>query len=125
LVVTASVDDGNFMQLGDTIIVGGDTEDGWKHYTIPLDKYKDSKYICFSFNGFTNGYSDVIYLDNIVVGNATETSIKNTENNGKLIKNVTYYDISGNKIMIPGKGIYIKSVTYDDGTTNYIKFINK
>lgn len=125
MVIKVSAEDGDYVQLGDTLVVGDTNEDGWKHYTIPLDNYKDSKYLCFTFEAFTNGYLDVVYVDNIVVGNATETSIKNTENNGKLIKNVTYYDISGNKIMIPGKGIYIRSVTYDDGTTNYIKFINK
>ena len=125
VVVKVSAEDGDYEQLGDTLVVGGANEDGWKHYTMPLDKYKDSKYICFALNGFTSGYLDVIYVDNIVVGNATETSIRNTDNNGKLIKNITYFDINGNKTMVPGKGVYIKSVTYDDGTTNHIKFINK
>jgi hypothetical protein len=125
IVVKASVDDDDFVQLGDTIIVGGDTEDGWRHYTISLDKYKDSKYICFMFNGFTNGYSDVIYLDNIVVGNAIETSINNTEKDMMGIKNVNYYDLSGKMITNPGKGIYIKAVTFRDGTKKYVKYMNK
>jgi hypothetical protein len=125
IVVKASVDDDDFVQLGDTIIVGGDTEDGWRHYTISLDKYKDSKYICFMFNGFTNGYSDVIYLDTIVVGNAIETSINNTEKDMMGIKSINYYDLSGKMITNPGKGIYIKAVTFGDGTKKYIKYINK
>jgi len=125
LVVNASVDDSDYVQLGDTIIVGGDNEDGWKHYTISLDKYKNSKYMFLSFNGFTNGHSDVIYLDNIVVGDATETSINNTDKDTKLIKSINYYDLSGKMINIPGKGIYIKTVTFDDGTKIHIKYINK
>ena len=125
VVVKVSAEDGDYEQLGDTLIVGGDTEDGWKHYTISLDKYKDSKYICFMFNGFTNGHSDVIYLDNIVVGNEIETSINSTETDLTKIKSMNYYDLSGKMVTNPGKGIYIKVVTFSDGTKKVYKNVNK
>lgn len=125
VVVKVSSMDGSLEQLGDTLIVGGDAEDGWKNYTLSLDKYNDSKYIYLCFEAYTDGYADVVYLDNIMVGNETETGINGIGANGKSIRLVNYYDLSGKEVIIPRKGVFIKTTTYEDGTKESRKVVMK
>jgi hypothetical protein len=117
--------DGNMEQLGDTIVVGGSNEDGWKHYTLSMDKYKDTKYLYISFEAYTDGHSDVIYLDNVVVGNETETGINSVGTDEKAVKLVNYYDLDGREVVVPGRGVFIKTTTYKDGTKKSMKFVNR
>lgn len=125
VVVKVSSMDGEPEQLGDTLVVGGDSEDGWKHYTLSLDKYKDSKYIYISFEAFTDGHSDAIYLDNVVVGNEVETGINHLDSDGKAIKSINYFDLEGRQVLVPGNGVFIKTILYEDGTRKNVKVVMK
>lgn len=49
----------------------------------------------------------------------------NSIETGSKIKAVKYYDLSGRTVAEPSKGIFIKAVTYDDGTTKTTKLIKK
>lgn len=44
------------------------------------------------------------------------TGVKITDANVKQIKSVEFYDLSGRKVSNPTKGIYMRTVTYSDGT---------
>ena len=44
------------------------------------------------------------------------TGVKMTDANVKQIKSVEFYDLSGRKVSNPTKGIYLRTVTYSDGT---------
>ena len=125
VVVKVSSMDGDLEQLGDTIVVGGDNEDGWKHYTLSLDKYKDAKYLYLDFEAYTDGHNDVVYLDNVVVGNETETGINSVDTDGKTVKLINYYDLDGREVLMPGKGVFIKTTIYKDGTKKNVKFVNR
>jgi hypothetical protein len=124
VVVKVCANDGDLEQVGDTIIVGGDTEDGWKEYTLSLDKYKDADYFYIDFEGLTSGHSDIIFLDNIQVA-VDATAINGLNDNGKAIRSTVYYDLNGRIISTPAKGVFIKSVTFEDGTMQNVKIVKK
>ena len=44
------------------------------------------------------------------------TGIANTFDNGQ-VESVSYYDLSGRKVLLPNGGVYIKSVNYKNGKT--------
>jgi len=41
------------------------------------------------------------------------------------MKNVTYTDLSGRKIATPTSGVYVKSVTYADGSVKVMKVVKR
>ncbi|MDO4161080.1 MAG: hypothetical protein Q4D41_11540 [Prevotellaceae bacterium] len=67
--------------------------------------------------------SNIVYY-NVETGDIT-TGIKSVEGTNGDVKSVKYIDLSGRMVSNPDKGIYIKSITYSDGTTKNVKVINK
>lgn len=65
------------------------------------------------------------------VFNSCKSSLKgiassvNSIETGSKIKAVKYYDLSGRTVAEPSKGMFIKAVTYDNGTTKATKLIKK
>lgn len=68
---------------------------------------------------------EVLNSNKVKVGENTATGISKTEAAEGDIKSVNYYDASGRKVAIPSKGMYIKSVTYKDGTVKNTKSVRK
>jgi hypothetical protein len=62
--------------------------------------------------------SNIIYYDATGINNATAATAKD-------VKSVTYTDVSGRKVSNPVRGLYIKTETYTDGTTNNSKVLVK
>ena len=44
------------------------------------------------------------------------TGIKGTTES-RTVDSVSYYDLSGRKVLVPNGGVYIQSIRYKDGTT--------
>lgn len=119
LKVYVHADDGADELVGD-YVVGGSTEDGWRQYEVPLSAYKTAQHISLAFYGYTDGHSDVIYLDNITVERGVPSNVAETIG-GKAIKSVSSYDLSGRRISSNAKGVLINRTTYTDGTTSTVK----
>lgn len=75
---------------------------------------------------FYNG-AGVLHNSNVVWFNVgAATAINNIQGDHSGIKGVAYYDLSGRQVNAPKQtGIYIKEVTYADGTKKGVKFIKK
>lgn len=71
LVVEASADNGDFIELTDEIHVSGAPENGWKRYVLPLDDFKGTKGLRLGFKGISGGVNNV-HLDNIVVADESD-----------------------------------------------------
>lgn len=124
VMVYARPDDGEF-ELAGEYVVGSDTEEGWKQYEVKLDKYAGASHISFVFYGFTGGYQDIIYLDNIEMERGTASGISDIGADGKAVKDIKYYDVSGRETNGTVKGINIRVVTYTDGSTSTQKVMVK
>lgn len=122
--VYARPDDGDLELIGN-FVVGSDTEEGWKQYEIPLDKFAGASHISFVLYGYTGGYQDVIYLDNIEMVKGTASGISSVGDKGKTVKSIRYYDVSGRETTGSAKGVTIRTVTYTDGTTSTQKILVK
>ena len=62
-------------------------------------------------------------MDNISVESSTSTAISDIESEDKIIQRVNYYDLSGKSVIVPGKGVFVKTITYTDGSKKSIKVI--
>lgn len=120
VLVYARVDDGQFQEIGRYQIAEKDGEEGWKKYSIELSSIKEGHFISFGFYAYTDGYQECIYLDNINVGDET-TGIKDIQSDGKDIERINWHDLNGRSIIAPSKGVYIKTITYTDGSKKSIK----
>lgn len=120
VLVYARVDDGQFKEIGRYQVAEKDGEEGWKKYTIDLSNFKDNNFISFGFYGYTAGYQECIYLDNINVGDET-TGINQTEANDKDIERINWYSLDGRSVIAPNKGVFIKTITYTDGSKKSMK----
>lgn len=119
--VYARVDDGSFAEIGRFKVAEENGEEGWKKYTIDLGAYKDNNFISFGFYAYTGGHLECIYLDNISVEASTSTAISDAVTGGKTIQRVNYYDLSGKNVIAPAKGVFIKTITYADGSKKSVK----
>lgn len=124
VMVYVRADDGDIEFAGE-YVVGSDTEEGWKQYEVKLDKFAGASHISFVFYGFTGGYQDVIYLDNIEMERGTASGISDIGADGKAVKDIKYYDVSGRETNGMVKGINIRVVTYTDGSTSTQKVMVK
>lgn len=124
IMVYVRADDGDIEFAGE-YVVGSDTEEGWKQYEVKLDKFAGASHISFVFYGFTGGYQDVIYLDNIEMERGTASGISDIGADGKAVKDIKYYDVSGRETNGMVKGINIRVVTYTDGSTSTQKVMVK
>lgn len=121
VLVYARVDDGSFAEIGRFKVAEENGEEGWKKYTIDLGAYKDNNFISFGFYAYTGGHLECIYLDNISVEASTSTAISDAMTGGKTIQRVNYYDLSGKNVIAPAKGVFIKTITYADGSKKSVK----
>ena len=75
--------------------------------------------------GVQSSYLDgsIRYESDIMTFNVNEASIS-VADASEVVDSVIYYDLQGNKVINPDKGIFIKMVTYSNGTikTSKIKF---
>lgn len=122
--VYVNADDAGYALEG-AYTVGSDTEEGWKQYEIPLDKYAGASHMSFAFEGLTGGGYDVIYLDNIEVAAGSPSGIDNPADGGKTIESIRLYDVSGREVGKQFKGIAIRTVTYTDGSRDTQKVMMK
>lgn len=120
VLVYARVDDGQFEEIGRYQVAEQNGEEGWKRYILDLSAFKDNHFISFGFYAYTGGYQEVVYLDNICVDDGT-TGIKNAEADDKDIERINWYDLSGRSVITPSKGVYIKTITYTDGSKKSVK----
>lgn len=113
-------DDGESIEAA-KYIVGGDTEEGWKKYEIPLSQLKGCSHMSFALFGYTGGGSDVIYLDNIRIEKADPTGVGGVTEQAKTVQGVRWFTTDGREVTSPGKGVYIMTETYTDGTRRSVK----
>ena len=113
-------DDGESIEAA-KYIVGGDTEEGWKKYEIPLSQLKGCSHMSFALFGYTGGGSDVIYLDNIRIEKADPTGVDGVTEQAKTVQGVRWFTTDGREVTSPGKGVYIMTETYTDGTRRSVK----
>lgn len=109
-----------------TVYVGGTKEKGWTENVISLDKYRTNDFLSVAFLGLTGGYMDVIYMDNISIVNPTADGIEHIAadgvSEGKTVKRINYYDVTGREVLMPRDGgVYIKVMTYTDGSQASVK----
>ena len=123
VLVYARIDDGPYTEVGRYQVAEVDGEEGWKNYTIDLSAYKNNNFINFGFYAYTAGYQECIYLDNISVESASSTGISDISAEDKAIQRVNYYDLSGKSVIVPGKGVFVKTVTYTDGSKKSVKVV--
>lgn len=121
VLVYARVDDGSFTEIGRFKVAEENGEEGWKKYSIDLGAYKDNNFISFGFYAYTGGHLECIYLDNISVEASTSTAISDAVTGGKAIRRVNYYDLNGKNVIVPAKGVFIKTITYADGSKKSVK----
>lgn len=117
-------DDGEQIEAA-SYTVGGDTEDGWKKYEVPLTAVKDCNYLSFEFYAYTGGGQDVIYLDNIRIDKDPASGISGVTESSKTVKSVKWYSLDGREMSKPGRGVSIKTVTYTDGTSHSSKIVSR
>lgn len=116
LLLFINVDDTDFVEVARFVVSTEDGSEGWKKYEIDLDQYKDSHYISFAFSAYTGGYQECIYLDNIQINDAS-TGFSKIENENKTVDHINWYDLSGREVICPKEqNVYIKTITYTDGT---------
>ena len=113
-------DDGESIEAA-RYIVGGDTEEGWKKYEIPLSQLKGCSHMSFALYGYTGGGQDVIYLDNIRIEKADPTGVGGVTEQAKTVQGVRWFTTDGREVTSPGKGVYIMTETYTDGTRRSVK----
>ncbi len=113
-------DDGESIEAA-KYIVGGDTEEGWKKYEIPLSQLKGCSHMSFALFGYTGGGQDVIYLDNIRIEKADPTGVGGVTEQAKAVQGVRWFTTDGREVTSPGKGVYIMTETYTDGTRRSVK----
>jgi hypothetical protein len=100
-------------------------EDGYNDVYDGLDGEGD-RYIYFYFDATNPGIQTVYkdgddeYCSEIVY--ADGTAVKGTLAD-KSVASQTYYDLNGCKVARPQNGVYIKTVTFTDGTSNTYKVI--
>lgn len=70
-------------------------------------------------SGGQDNVSDIVYFTD--PSGINKTTAGNTEE----IKDVTFTDLSGREVMKPSHGLYVKRVTYADGTVKSTKIIKK
>lgn len=123
LVVYARVDDGQYVEIAryDLSTKDGE-EEGWKNYAVDLSGYKNNHYVNFAFFGYTAGYQECIYLDNISIGDVA-TSILNAKVDGKDVDRICWHDANGRAIAAPGKGINIQTIYFTDGSKKSVKVV--
>lgn len=117
-------DDGEQIEAA-SYTVGGDTEDGWKKYEVPLTAVKDCNYLSFEFYAYTGGGNDVIYVDNIRIDKNPASGISGVTESSKTVKSVKWYSLDGREMSKPGRGVSIKTVTYTDGTSHSSKIVSR
>ena len=117
-------DDGEQIEAA-SYTVGGDTEDGWKKYEVPLTAVKDCNYLSFEFYAYTGGGNDVIYVDNIRIDKDPASGISGVTESSKTVKSVKWYSLDGREMSKPGRGVSIKTVTYTDGTSHSSKIVSR
>lgn len=105
--------------------VAGDEEIGWKEYQIDLGAYSADNFVSFAFYGYTNGYKDVIYLDNISIENGSATGIGNTSEGVRRIVKTTWHDTLGRAVGNPSHGIFIRTDVFEDGSKESSKVVLK
>lgn len=120
IVVYLRGDDGDVTHAA-TYTVGGDTEEGWKKYEVPLASLKGCAYMSFALYGYTGGGQDVIYLDNIRIEKAEPTGVGGVTEQAKTVQGVRWFTTDGREVASPGKGVYIMTETYTDGTRRSVK----
>ena len=89
-----------------------------------IDDLKHTVY--FYTNDFSTVGIQAFYLDGenkLKSGMVTYdvTGVKAAKQGKTVVKSVVYYDLSGRKISKPTHGLYMKSVTYTDGSVKIIK----
>ena len=65
------------------------------------------------------------HRSNIVWAENPENAIKGVTTNNGAVESVKYFDLSGRQISAPAQGLYLKEVTYADGTTKTVKRLAK
>lgn len=60
-----------------------------------------------------------------IVWATNPTSIKGVSSDSKSVKSVNYYDLSGRQVSAPAQGLYIKTITYTDGSKKNVKRMAK
>lgn len=73
---------------------------------------------------FYTGGGEVHSSNKVWFNIMTAAGIDNVKDNAD-VANVAYYDLSGRRVAIPGKGIYIRRTEYADGKVKTDKFINR
>lgn len=117
-------DDGEQIEAA-SYTVGGDTEDGWKKYEVPLTAVKDCNYLSIEFYAYTGGGNDVIYADNIRIDKDPASGISGVTESSKTVKSVKWYSLDGREMSKPRRGVSIKTVTYTDGTSHSSKIVSR
>lgn len=76
----------------------------------------------FGLQSFYIGDGDVVYKSELVTVDASTLGVKATGFE-KEVKEVVYYNLSGNEVTHPVNGIYIKRVVYTDGSHHTEKIV--
>lgn len=63
--------------------------------------------------------SEIAWLDTSSIGNVSNND------NASAVKSVSYVDMSGRRVTNPSKGVFVKTITYSDGTIKNVKIIKK
>ena len=125
VVVYVRADDGQYTQVASYDISTDDGSEGWKQYRVELSDFKDCHFASFAFYAYTAGHQEAVYLDNILVGDAEATAIRNTTADGtaKVVKCTEWFDLNGRKVNASGKGVYLMKNTYSDGSQKTMKVV--
>ncbi len=83
---------------------------------------QETTYVCLSmsFNDLSlvNAYTTSSFK-------IEPTAVGSIESNGRTVAAEKFFDMSGREIAAPAKGVYVKNVTYTDGTTKAEKVVVK
>lgn len=118
---------GDYSIFEDMTDVPYDYANMWDFY---IDDQKHTIY--FYTTGFSKLGIQAFYLDgdnklksNMVTYNLNPTAIKNASQNENSIAKVAYRDLSGREVSQPAHGLYVKTVTYTDGSVKTTKTLIK
>ena len=125
VVVYVRPDDGKYTQVASLDIATEDSTEGWKQYCVDLNDFKDSHFVSFAFYAYTAGHLEAIYLDNILVGDAEATAVRDITANdpAKAVRRTEWFDLNGRSVNTPQKGVYMLKTTYTDGSHKTIKVV--
>lgn len=93
----------------------------YNQYKCALDAFAGQTIRLAFRHALDAGVMSFIAIDDIIVKKGQDTNVKVIDSDSREVRSVEYYDLLGVRIEKPSRGIYVKRVTYTDGSESVEK----